>query len=64
VVVLQRGEDSVLVGAGLTAGDEICTSPLPITVDGMQVQVQHDEQASRGAAGTTLAKLASGEPAQ
>jgi RND family efflux transporter MFP subunit len=38
VVVLKRNRDNVVIESGLAPGELICTSPLPISVEGMQVQ--------------------------
>lgn len=38
VVVLKRNRDNVVIERGLAAGELICTSPLPISVEGMAVQ--------------------------
>ena len=42
VDVLKRNRDEVLVTGGLEPGDRLCTTPLSITVDGMQVETVVD----------------------
>ena len=43
--VLRRERHVVLIRGGIEAGDQICTSPLPIVVEGMQVRVVETEPA-------------------
>jgi RND family efflux transporter MFP subunit len=42
VEIVKREHDTVLVSAGLHAGERVLVSPLAVTVDGMQVRVQGD----------------------
>ncbi len=42
VDVLKRNRDEVLVTRGLEPGDRLCTTPLSITVDGMEVETVVD----------------------
>lgn len=42
VAVLKRNRDEVLVTAGLLPGDQLCTTPLSISVDGMEVETVTD----------------------
>mgnify|MGYP001612060197 CR=1 FL=1 len=39
VRVLRTTQDEVVIGAGLAAGERVCTSPLETVVDGMRVRV-------------------------
>ena len=39
VEIVRAEVDTVVVGAGLEAGERVCVSPLAIPVDGMQVRV-------------------------
>jgi RND family efflux transporter MFP subunit len=52
VEVLQQEADRVLIRDGVSPGESVVTSPLPISVDGMLVQIERDE--------STLETLASG----
>lgn len=49
VDVLKRNRDEVLVTAGLEVGDQLCTTPLSISVDGMQVETITDLAVARAA---------------
>jgi len=49
VDVLKRNRDEVLVTAGLEDGDQLCTTPLSISVDGMQVETITDLAVARAA---------------
>ena len=50
VDVLRRERDDVLISSGLSAGELVCVSPLPATVDGMRVRImERDEARLRGA---------------
>jgi len=40
VVVLQRGDEQVLVQGGIRPGERVVTSPLPLRIDGMSVRVE------------------------
>jgi hypothetical protein len=42
VTVLKRNRETVVVERGLSPGDLICTSPLPMSVEGMEVQTEHE----------------------
>jgi RND family efflux transporter MFP subunit len=42
VEIVKRESDRVLVSGGLRAGERVCTSPLAVTVDGMEVRVRAD----------------------
>jgi len=43
VEVLKRNRESVVLRSGIEAGERICTSPLGISIEGMQVQTIDDE---------------------
>ncbi len=43
VEVLRRDRDRVLIRSGLVSGEQVCTSPLPIFVEGMRVRIFGDE---------------------
>ena len=45
VEILRRDRDRILVRAGIEAGERVCTSPLPVSVDGMKVRVAPAEGA-------------------
>jgi len=42
VAVLRTERENVILGAGLAAGDRVCTSPLEAVIDGMRVRVLGD----------------------
>jgi multidrug efflux pump subunit AcrA (membrane-fusion protein) len=44
VEVLKRDRETVLVSGGLSPGEQICTSPLPISVDEMWVRAVPDDR--------------------
>ena len=44
VEVLRVERDEVVIGAGLSAGERVCVSPLPAAVDGMSVRVVVDPE--------------------
>jgi RND family efflux transporter MFP subunit len=43
VDVLKRNRDTVVIRGGLEAGEQVCTSPLTISVEGMEVRTLKDE---------------------
>jgi RND family efflux transporter MFP subunit len=43
VEVLQQSADRVLIGSGISTGDSVVTSPLPVSVDGMIVEIERDD---------------------
>ncbi|MBW2231633.1 MAG: efflux RND transporter periplasmic adaptor subunit [Deltaproteobacteria bacterium] len=49
VVVLKRNRDTIVIESGLAAGDLICTSPLPVSVEGMKVRTMEMEREPRRA---------------
>jgi RND family efflux transporter MFP subunit len=50
VDVLKREADRVLIGRGISRGERVVTSPLPVSLDGMRVEVQPEAVAAAGAA--------------
>ena len=44
VEVLRTERENVILGAGLAAGDRVCTSPLEAVIDGMRVRVLGDAE--------------------
>ncbi len=48
VEVLRRGDDTVVIAAGLHPGERVCVSPLEAVTDGMRVRVNPPAQASTG----------------
>ena len=42
VEVIRTERENVILGAGLAAGDRVCTSPLEAVIDGMRVRVLGD----------------------
>ncbi|MCC6786157.1 MAG: efflux RND transporter periplasmic adaptor subunit [Planctomycetes bacterium] len=46
VLVLRKERDTVVLRAGLTPGDRVCTTPLDLVTDGMSVRVQGDAERS------------------
>lgn len=65
VEVLKRDRDSVLITAGLAAGEQICTSPLPISVEEMAVRIVDDAAADsvrRDGGGVVVAGSGPGDP--
>ena len=45
VEVLRRNPRTVILSAGVEAGEKLCTAPLPVVVDGMQVRTLDDPAA-------------------
>lgn len=65
VDVLKRNRDTVLISAGLTAGEQVCTSPLPISVEEMAVRVIRDDPTPvvrRDGEGVVVAGSGPGDP--
>ncbi len=48
VEVLRRGEDHVVIGSGVTAGEHVCVSPLDGFVEGMEVRTSPVESSGLG----------------
>jgi RND family efflux transporter MFP subunit len=44
VEVVRAAREEVVIGAGLAAGERVCTSPLEVVVDGMRVRVASDSR--------------------
>ena len=64
VDVLRRERDRVLIRGGLEAGEQVCTSPLPIRVEEMAVRVVRDaatEDVRRDGDGVVVVGSATGE---
>jgi RND family efflux transporter MFP subunit len=53
VEVLRKEREEVVIGDGLTAGEDVVVSPLPAVVDGMEVNVARDEPDQAGLAGAS-----------
>jgi hypothetical protein len=51
VEVLRKEREEVVIGDGLTAGEDVVVSPLPAVVNGMEVNVARDEPDQAGLAG-------------
>jgi RND family efflux transporter MFP subunit len=61
VEILKRNRETVVLRSGIEAGERICTSPLGISIEGMQVQTILDETVGRRIAHDNLVADA-GEP--
>ncbi len=64
VGVLKRNRETVLISSGLVAGERICTSPLPISVEEMAVRIVDEEPTDalrRDGEGVVVTGAAQGE---
>jgi len=52
VEVLQQRSDQVLIGSGVAPGESVVTSPLPVSVEGMKVDVEPQAALDPGPAGS------------